>query len=242
MIKSKFMTKFIVLSTCIVINCTYTPSTYASEPINLEKILTNPDVLKEIAQEIVDQPGALDAIKAKLTAEHGPNAKTVWQTYDKSMLGQGKAFTGPAAFATFIKSGNNIVAYPQLQTLTRDDLRSLIGKKINTFYTQNELNSMGTSVQNAINLGSYGPNQGGQQQTPNNFAITYNIGYGEICTRPSSDNTGLAIATNDQGACLPATRIIIIFEADTIFKNIISTQDYTAWKNIPSSGKIISIM
>jgi hypothetical protein len=240
--KNSPIAKYTFLCIYILANCLYMTSTVASEPINLEKILTNSGVLKEIAQKIFNQPTALNAIKAKLIAEHGPNAKTVWQAYDKTMLGNDKTFSGPAQFATFIKSGNNIAIYPQLQSLTRDDLRSLIGKKVNTFYAQNELDNMQTTVQNAINSGTYGPNLGGQQQTPNNFAITYNIGYGEICTRPNTNDSGLPIATNDQGACLPATRVIIIFEADTFFENIISNQDYTTWKTIPPSGKIVRIM
>jgi hypothetical protein len=240
--RNKPIAKFIVLCVYILANCVYTPTAVSSEPINLEKILTKSDVLKEIAQSIFNQPGAINAIKAKVTAEHGPNAKTVWQNFDRTMIGQGKTYTAPGNFKTFIQTGQNVNTYPQLQALNAAELKDLIGKRVNTFYTQNELDNMQTTAQNAINSGTYGPNPGGQQQTPNNFAITYNINYGEICTRPNNDNSGLSLATNDQGACVPAPRVIIIFEADTIFKNIISNQDYTTWKNIPASGKIISIL
>lgn len=237
MIKGKFSKQFLWIGMCLFSYFISPTASLASEQITLQTILHNPAALKAIAQHIYDQPGAVDAIQKKQASEHGSHAKLLWQTYDRSMIGAGKTYSTPSKFKDFIQSGNQAQTYAQLKDLKSTVLKDLIGKKDNGFYSDQEIAQIPAIIQETINDGIFGAApSGGQPQTVNRFSVTLNKNFGEICTRPG--NT----ATNAADACSPADKFIVVFNANDIFKDIITSQNYDSWKNKGLKGEILTIV
>ena len=124
--------------------------------INLEKILSNHEVLKEIALKIFGQKNAVIAIKNKLIRVHGPDSKIIWQNFKHNTI-----------------NDINIRDYPLSETLSSDELNDLVTKEISTFYTMEEI------IKEAIHNGNYVKNS--VYDKPFTFSIIYDVKYGEKC-------------------------------------------------------------
>lgn len=152
--------------------------TVQASEIKRNDILSNVGLLKEISAEIMQQHNVLASIKDKINLYHSQKAKGAWSQITRKMIGQGKAYTYESikAHYSFLQHGNN------------NDLRSLFGKKVSTFYTDAEINNIEQIILEAIDHGVFSKNTGGSALSgQNSFVVTYNVNMGEICTREEDD-------------------------------------------------------
>ncbi len=224
-----------LIACLLLIHFFYLNSTHASDQkISDQDIFKRHDILKKIATKICRNSNNIIKIRKKLREEHGPSAKSLWQEYDQNMIG-GENFSEYQTLKSHIRS--NLTKYSGLHSINTGKLKQLLGKKSSTFYSLNEINDIGTVINEAIEKGVYGPYSGGHSGKDYTFGISFNKNFGEKCLR-GDDNK----ATNALNTCSPATSVLIIFKASDFFKEIISSNSWDSWEKKTSlTGEILSI-
>ncbi len=119
--------KYIVLIFCITISPVPAKSS-AEEGYTLEELKNAPEVLRRIATDIVSQKEHIEFIQRELQRKHGPEAFSLWSTYNQDDLPNVEVLK-TLELSDVLTQGKSIDS-----KLRKNNLRPLVGKtKITVF-------------------------------------------------------------------------------------------------------------